>query len=142
MPTVPSAWVLSLLVATAPAATPTASGAPYEGKPRVRATLVSDVTQVEPGGTFRRGVRLEMARGWHVSWKNAREVGLPTEVQCIPARLELTRVLGVGRTVDPAGAALLDAAAAHVPRPADAAGLRVSVRRTTPFVPGQPFGAS
>ena len=199
------AWVLSLLVATAPAATPTASGAPYEGKPRVRATLVSDVTQVEPGGTFRLGVRLEMARGWHVSWKNAGEVGLPTEVvwdaprvevgplawpapgvhrspdgtftgygygsevvlfatahpqrdvqppltvvatvevlvcevQCIPARLELTRVLGVGpRTVDPAGAALLDAAAAHVPRPADAAGLRVSVRRTTPFVPGQPF---
>lgn len=80
MPTVLSAWIISLLVATAPAAAPTASGALFEGKPRVHATLVSDVTQVEPGGTFRLGVQLEMAHGWHVSWKNAGEVGLPTEV--------------------------------------------------------------
>jgi len=171
----------------------------------VSATLVSDVTQVEPGGTFRLGVQLQMAHGWHVSWKNAGEVGLPTEVvwdaprvmvgdlawpapevhrgpdgaftsygygeevvlfaaahaqhdvqppltvvatvqvlvckvQCIPARLELTRVFGVGpRQADAVGSALLDAAALRVPRPASASGLRVSVRRTTPFVPGQPF---
>ena len=200
-----SASILSLLVAAAPAPTSTASGAPYEGKPRVTATLVSDVTQVEPGGAFRVGVQLQMARGWHVSWKNAGEVGLPTEVvwdaprvivgdlawpapgvhrspdgaftsygyggevvlfaaaragrdaqppltvvatvqvlvcqiQCIPARLELTRVFGVGpRQADPVGSALLDAATSRVPRPADASGLRISVRRTTPFVPGQPF---
>ena len=55
-----SAWVLSLLATAAPPTAPTASGAPYEGKPRVRATLVSDVTQVAPGGTFRLGVQLEL----------------------------------------------------------------------------------
>jgi thiol:disulfide interchange protein DsbD len=65
---------------------------------------------------------------------------LVCEVQCIPARFELTRVLGVGpRQADSAGAALLDAAEARVPREPTRAGLRVSVRRTTPFVPGQPF---
>ncbi|MGZ6034431.1 MAG: protein-disulfide reductase DsbD family protein [Myxococcaceae bacterium] len=197
--------LLSALVAAGPAPAPTASGGVYEGKPRVRATLVSDVTQVDPGGELRLGVQLEMARGWHVYWKNPGEAGLPSgvvwdaprvavgplvwpapevhrsadatitsygyagavvlfalaraqhdvqppltvvatvevlvcEVQCIPARLELTRVLGVGpRLVDAAGAALLDAAAARVPRAPSAAGLRVSVRRTTSFVPGQPF---
>jgi thiol:disulfide interchange protein DsbD len=171
----------------------------------VHATLVSDVTQVEPGGAFRLGVQLQMARGWYVYWKNPGEAGLASEVvwdaprtsfepirwpapevhrspdgsitsygysgevvlsaparaapdldrpltvvataevlvcatQCIPARLELTRVLGVGaRQVDASGAALLDAAEARVPRPPSAAGLRVNVRRTTAFVPGQPF---
>ena len=200
-----AASILSLLVTAAPAASSTASGAPFEGKPRVRATLVSDVTQVQPGGSFRLGVQLQMDRGWHVSWKNAGEAGLPTEVvwdaprvmvgdlawpapgvhrspdgtftsygygdeavlfanaraqadvqppltvvatvqvlvcqiQCIPARLELTRVFGVGpRQTDLAGTALLDAAAQRVPRPPGASGLRVAVRRTTPLIPGQPF---
>ena len=198
-------WILSLLVTAAPAAAPTASGAVHEGEPRVRATLLADLTQVEPGGTFRLGVRLQTARGWHVSWRNPGEVGLPTEVvwdvsrvlvsplswptpgvfrspdgaltgygysgdvvllatahaqqdvqspltvvatvqvlvcavQCIPARLELTRVLGVGpRQADAGGATLLDAAAARMPRGADAAGLRIVARRTTTLVPGQPF---
>ena len=197
--------LLSVLVAAGPAPAPTASGGVYEGKPRVRATLLSDVTQVNPGGELRLGVQLQMARGWHVYWKNPGEAGLPSavvwdaprvavgplvwpapevhrspdatitsygyagavvlfaharaqpdvqppltvvatvevlvcEVQCIPARLELTRVLGVGpRLADAAGAALLDAAAARVPRAPSAAGLRVSVRRTTSLVPGQPF---
>ena len=200
-----AAWLLSLTVASAPAPTPTASGALSEGKPRVRATLVSDVTQVEPGGTFRLGVQLQMARGWYVYWRNPGEAGLATEVvwdvprvtvgplswpapevhrspdgsitsygyggevvlfasaraqpdvkapltvvattellvcevQCIPARLELTRVLGVGpRQGDAAGSAALDASAHRVPRPPATAGLRVTVRRTTSFVPGQPF---
>ena len=200
-----AAWVLSLLVAAAPAPTSTASGGLYEGKSRVRATLVSDVTQVEPGGPFRLGVQFQMARGWHIYWKNPGEAGLASEVvwdaprvttgpltwpspevhrspdgsitsygyggevvlftaaraqpdvqppltvvatvevlvcevQCIPARFELTRVLGVGpRQGDAAGAARLDAAAARVPRSPTSAGLRVSIRRTTPFVPGQPF---
>ena len=40
-----SAWALSLLVPAASAMMSTASGAPDEGKPRVRVTLVSDVTQ-------------------------------------------------------------------------------------------------
>lgn len=197
--------ILSLLVATAPAPSSTASGGLYEGKPRVRATLVSDLTQVEPGGALRLGVHFRMERGWHIYWRNPGEAGLPSEVvwdaprvtvgpltwpapevhrspdgsitsygyggevvlfatgraqpdvqppltivataevlvcevQCIPARFELTRTLGVGpRQADAGGAALLDAAAVRVPRAPAAAGLRVSVRRTTAFVPGQPF---
>jgi len=197
--------LLSALVAAGPVPAPTASGGVFEGKPRVRATLVSDVTQVDPGGDFRLGVQLQMAKGWHVYWKNPGEAGLPSEVvwdaprvalgplgwpapevhrspdgtitsygyggevvlfararaqpdvqppltvvatvevlvcevQCIPARFELTRVLGVGpRQADATGAALLDSAAARVPRSPSAAGLRVSLRRTTSFVPGQPF---
>jgi thiol:disulfide interchange protein DsbD len=200
-----SAWVLSLVVAAAQAPASTASGALHEGKARVRATLVSDLTQVEPGGAFRLGVHFQMARGWHISWRNPGEVGLPTEVvwdapavtvgpltwpapavqrspdgaltsygyvgevvlfataragsdpqspvtvvakaevlvcevQCIPARLELAKEIGVGpRRADPTGAGLLDAAARRVPRPANAAGLRVAIRRTTSFIPGQPF---
>jgi len=46
----------------------------------VRATLVSDVTQAEPGGVLRLGVQLQMARGWCVSWKNPGEAGLASEV--------------------------------------------------------------
>jgi len=81
-------WILSLLVAAVPAAATTASGAVHEGEPRVRATLLADVTQVEPGGTCCFGVRLQTARGWHVSWRNPGEVGLPTEV-----RWDVPRVL-------------------------------------------------
>src|SRR5689334_13078948 len=80
VPTVLAGSILSLLVAAAPAATPTASGGLHEGKPRVTATLVSDVTQVEPGGTFRLGVQFQMAPGWHISWRNPGEAGLPSEV--------------------------------------------------------------
>jgi thiol:disulfide interchange protein DsbD len=49
-------------------------------------------------------------------------------------------VLGVGpRQPDAAGAALLDAAAARVPRGPEAAGFRIALRRSTAFAPGQPF---
>ena len=62
-----SAWALSLLVPAALAMRSTAGGAPDEGKPRVRVTLVSDLTQ---------GARSASACGsrWraegHVSWNN------------------------------------------------------------------------
>ena len=197
--------LLSVLVAAGPAPVSTASGGVYEGKPRVSATLVSDVTQAEPGESLRLGVHLQMARGWHVYWKNPGEAGLASEVvwdaprltvgplqwpapevhrspddsitsygyagevvlfaaarldpgaqgslavtataellvceaQCIPARLELGRMVGVGpRRPDVRGTELLDAAAARVPRTPSAAGFRVRIRRTTAFVPGQPF---
>ena len=72
--------LLSLLAAAGPPPTPSASGGIYEGKPRVHATLVSDLTQVEPGGTLRLGVQLRMAPGWYVYWKNPGEAGLPSEV--------------------------------------------------------------
>jgi thiol:disulfide interchange protein DsbD len=65
---------------------------------------------------------------------------LVCEVQCIPAKLELTRFLSTGaRAPDEAGSRLLDAAAARVPRPADALGLRLAARRTSPFEAGKPF---
>jgi thiol:disulfide interchange protein/DsbC/DsbD-like thiol-disulfide interchange protein len=205
LPPVLSVLVLTSLFAAAPLPADSATGAVQDGKPRVRATLISDVTQVEPGGRLRLGVRFEIDRGWHIYWKNPGEAGLPSEVvwdaphialgpmrwpapkvirspdgsitsygysgevvlfveghiapgaqgplpvvatadvlvcevQCIPAKLELTRFLSTGpRVPDEAGARLLDASAARVPRPADALGLRLAARRTSPFEPGKPF---
>src|SRR3974377_2143850 len=80
VPNVLPGLLLSALVATSPATVSTASGGVYQGKPRVHATLVSDLTQVEPGGAFRLGVHLQMARGRYVYWRNPGEAGRPTEV--------------------------------------------------------------
>lgn len=200
-----SVLVLTTLLAAAPVPTDSATGAVQDGKPRVRATLISDVTQVEPGGTLRLGVRFQMEPGWHIYWRNPGEAGLASEVvwdapqlapgplrwpapevirspdgsitsygypgevvlfseaqvapgtagpitaaatadvlvcevQCIPAKLELTRALAVGpRRPDSAGSRFLDTAAARVPRPAQALGLRLVARRTSPFEPGKSF---
>jgi len=46
----------------------------------VRAELVTDATELEPGETVRVGVRLVMDEGWHVYWTNPGDAGLPTEV--------------------------------------------------------------
>jgi thiol:disulfide interchange protein DsbD len=200
-----SALAFLALLHAAPAPSATATGAVFEGRPRVRATLIAEVTQVEPGGTFRLGVELQMAPGWHVYWKNPGEAGLASEVvwdaprlllgpqgwpaptrfvtpdgtivsygyahsvlfpvqarltagadgpftavatadvlvcdvQCIPAKMELTRLFGVGpRLADTHGASLLEATLARIPRRPEEAGARALARRTTTFVPGQPF---
>jgi thiol:disulfide interchange protein/DsbC/DsbD-like thiol-disulfide interchange protein len=63
-----------------PPATAVASGALDEGTPRVKATLLTDVTAVKPGDTFRVGVRFELHPGWHVYWKNPGESGLASEI--------------------------------------------------------------
>ncbi len=61
-------------------ATAVARGAPDEGDERVEAALLTDVTQVKPGDTFRVGVRFRMDPHWHIYWKNPGESGLASEV--------------------------------------------------------------
>ena len=46
----------------------------------VEATLLSEVQTVEAGHSFRVGVRLALAPGWHVYWRNPGEAGLASEV--------------------------------------------------------------
>lgn len=58
----------------------TATGALQEGVPHVEATLLSEVETVSPGQDFRVGVRLALAPGWHVYWRNPGEAGLASEV--------------------------------------------------------------
>jgi thiol:disulfide interchange protein DsbD len=55
----------------------TAEAAPVE---RARASLVANVKAVKPGETFRVGVLVELAPGWHVYWKNPGESGIATTV--------------------------------------------------------------
>ncbi len=70
-------WAWAAPAAPAPSS---AAGAFVEGVPRVEATLLSEVEQLAPGGSFRVGVRLQMAPGWHVYWRNPGEAGMATEV--------------------------------------------------------------
>lgn len=51
-----------------------------DGNPRVVLELLSDVTAVPAGESFRVGVRFALDPGWHVYWKNPGQSGLPTEV--------------------------------------------------------------
>ena len=69
----------------------------------MRATLLSDVTQVEPGGALRLGVQFRMARGWHISWKNPGEAGLPSEVVWDAPRVTVgaLRLAGAGGPPQP-----------------------------------------
>ncbi|WP_095978011.1 protein-disulfide reductase DsbD family protein [Melittangium boletus] len=66
--------------AAPPPASAVASGALDEGKSRVEATLLTDVTQVKPGDSFRVGVLFKMHPGWHIYWKNPGESGLASEI--------------------------------------------------------------
>jgi len=46
----------------------------------VKASIVSDVSAVEPGKPFLLGVLFEVDPGWHIYWKNSGDTGLPTKV--------------------------------------------------------------
>jgi len=59
---------------------PVEEGAQDGDRARVRASLVSDVTQVGVGTPFTAGVKIELDDGWHVYWKNAGDTGLATEL--------------------------------------------------------------
>jgi DsbC/DsbD-like thiol-disulfide interchange protein len=72
---VPWAWAQAL---ASPASS--ATGAVQDGVPRLEATLLSEVRQLSAGSSFRVGVRLQMAPGWHVYWRNPGEAGLGSEV--------------------------------------------------------------
>lgn len=47
-------------------------------EPLVVATLISDVSQVAPGSTFRVGVRYDLYKKWHIYWQHPGPVGKPT----------------------------------------------------------------
>jgi len=65
----------------AAAAASSATGAVQDGVPRLEATLLSGARVLGPGDTFRVGVRLQMAPGWHVYWRNPGEAGMASEVR-------------------------------------------------------------
>ncbi|MGO9831140.1 MAG: protein-disulfide reductase DsbD family protein [Myxococcaceae bacterium] len=66
--------------ASRPAEVSSAAGAFQDGVPRLEASLLSELQQLAPGDSFRVGVRLQMAPGWHVYWRNPGEAGLASEV--------------------------------------------------------------
>jgi len=72
-----------------PGSGPTASGALQGGVPRVEVTLLSELRRVSPGDTFRVGVHLRMAPGWHVYWRNPGEAGLASEVSWTAPGIEV-----------------------------------------------------
>jgi len=190
----------------AASASPTATGAVQDGIAHVEATLLSEMQTVEAGSSFRVGVRLALAPGWHVYWRNPGEAGMASEVtfrapglrfgalqwpapavllspdgsivtygysqevvfastaqpsaplgttvqlsaladvlvcaqECIPAKLSVSRELGVGAKAvrDTEEAALLEAAAAQVPLSTEEAGLTLSPGGPLRLRAGQPF---
>ena len=53
----------------------------YQGQKLVEATLLADTTAIVPGQTFRLGLLLRMAPGWHTYWENPGDSGLATEFE-------------------------------------------------------------
>lgn len=47
----------------------------------VHARLVADTSTVVPGSTFRLGLHLTQAEGWHTYWTSPGDIGLPTDIQ-------------------------------------------------------------
>lgn len=48
---------------------------------QVETRLLADVTAVEAGRPFRLGVLFKMIPGWHIYWRYAGEVGIPTRIE-------------------------------------------------------------
>ena len=72
------AFLLSLgLLAAAPAL---AVESAVQRSPRAAASLAADMAAVAPGESFRIGLRLRLAEGWHSYWRNAGDAGAPTEI--------------------------------------------------------------
>ena len=46
----------------------------------VTAKLISEVTSIQPGGSFWVAVHMKMQKGWHTYWRNPGDSGLPTEI--------------------------------------------------------------
>lgn len=71
-----------LLALSAPqAALADDSGPPSQvERPKIAARIVSDVTSIAPGATFRLGIQFKMDPHWHMYWLNAGETGLPTRI--------------------------------------------------------------
>ncbi len=60
----------------------------------VRAELISENAWVQPGTALNLWLRLTIAKGWHIYWKNPGDSGLPTEISWhFPAGLQLEEML-------------------------------------------------
>src|ERR1700741_2466364 len=53
----------------------------YNGKELVKASLISDVSAIQPGQKFRVGVLYQIEPGWHIYWKYSGDSGLPTKIE-------------------------------------------------------------
>lgn len=53
----------------------------HQGKTLVEAALVADRTAVSPGGTFKAGLHLRLAEGWHVYAEDPGDSGIPTRIE-------------------------------------------------------------
>jgi thiol:disulfide interchange protein DsbD len=69
--------VLAFVVLALPAG---AAESAAVSSPRATATLVSDTDRIDPGGTFRLGLRLRLAPGWHTYWRNPGDAGIAPEL--------------------------------------------------------------
>jgi len=67
---------ISLLLALAAPAAQALESAPVK-TPHAVVTLVSDADAVEAGKPFRLGLRLKLAKGWHIYWVNPGDAGEP-----------------------------------------------------------------
>jgi len=63
-----------------------------QGKPHpVRARLLTDTVALAPGMTFRLGLHLDQADGWHTYWRSPGDIGLPTRIEwTVPGGAETT----------------------------------------------------
>jgi len=55
--------------------------AQFDGPSRVQAEIVSEVTSIQPGSSFRAAITLKMDRGWHIYWSNPGDTGLQTSIE-------------------------------------------------------------
>jgi DsbC/DsbD-like thiol-disulfide interchange protein len=81
-----SAWVAAMAMLAVSAASGQTlferrgglGAAPQE---QVKTRLIADTTAIEAGRPFRLGVQFTMLPGWHIYWRYAGEVGLPTQIR-------------------------------------------------------------
>src|SRR5260370_11108236 len=53
----------------------------YNGKELVKATLIADVSSIQPGQRFQLGVVYGIEPGWHIYWKYSGDSGIPTKIE-------------------------------------------------------------
>jgi thiol:disulfide interchange protein len=70
-----------LLTSLAIASGESAQAQQYNGKELVRASLISDVSAIQPGQKFRVGVLYRIEPGWHIYWKYSGDSGIPTKIE-------------------------------------------------------------
>lgn len=80
--------LVALMPGPSPAQTPgqslferSPSGGALAGGTQVEARVVADTVAIEPGKPFRLGVAFEIQPEWHIYWRYAGEVGIPTSVE-------------------------------------------------------------